>query len=118
MRIYSHVVLKILPLIVALGLYAFFGAVLVGVGVVHTGFALWCCRSGLLLVFANVASGFVEGEGVFVEASEEEGVGGTAGGVVARTDRFGCDRNNIFIFKMFLQIHLSLSKMHVIYLSL
>lgn len=111
----SRVVLNILPLIVALGLYAFGGAVPVGVGVVHTGFPLWRCRSGLLLVFANVASGFVEGEGVFIEASEEEGVGGTAGGVVARTDRFGCDRNNIFIFKMLQQIHLSLSKMHVIF---
>lgn len=55
---------------------------------------------------------------MFVEASEEEGVGGTAGGVVAGTDRFGCDRNNIFIFKILQQIHLSLIKMHVMFLPL
>lgn len=77
--------------VVAIGLWALgSGAARVGVGVLRVGFGLGRCGSGLLLVFADVPGGFVEGEGVVTVAPQEEGVGGTARRVVAGADRLGC----------------------------
>lgn len=76
--------LNLLARVVAVGFWAPGGTSRVGAGVLRVGL-------GLLLVLADVPGGFAEGEGGVVVASQEEGVGGTAGRVVARTDRFGCD---------------------------
>lgn len=92
-RSHSHVVLNFLVCVVAVGLWAPGGAARVGVGVLRRGFGLRRCGGGLFLVFADVPGRFVEGEGVLVVASQEEGVGGAARRVVAGTDRFGCDED-------------------------
>lgn len=89
----SHVVLNLFVrvVVVAVGLRALGGAAQVGVGVICVGFGLGRRGSALFLGFANVPGGLVEGQGVLAVASEEEGVGGTAGRVVAGADRFDCD---------------------------
>lgn len=86
-RSHSQVVLNLL---VAVGLWVLAGAAGVGVVVLGAGFGLRRLGSRLRRGLANVPGGFVEGEGVLAVASEEEGVGGAAGRVVAGPDRLGC----------------------------